>query len=226
MTSRELLTFVGSIAAWGSILPVVVGAYAIVRRPFTQRAVWIWMVAALSINLWMRIARAEAGHNAVLAEFSRSLYAIMGLFALGELMSSSRARSWLYAGMGAFLAIWVTRVAAQDFADGFSKISAPLLYLVLNLAAGWLVWDVLRQPEPATLRSFPLLIALGTIISYGPAVTVEALGFLFFDTHPDPMIWLYVLRAALIGVGLIFFTLAFLWTIPPRSSSGLSRSAP
>ena len=55
-------------------------------------------------------------------------------------------------------------------------------------------------------------------------VALEAVSFLFYDSQHDALMVPWALRGALLNVGLVLYTLAFLWTIPPRSSSGSSPS--
>lgn len=220
VTTLELLVVVRQAGVWGSLAPMMIGAWRLAHRPSGQRAVWMWMTVGVAINLWMMISGLQTGRNPDLAELGRAAFAIAGFYAIGELIESSRLRTVVYSGIGLFLVVWVLRVLAHDFANDFGPYNGPLLYLLLTLAAGALIWDHPRHQEGREFRSFPVLIAVGTIVSYAPGIALEPLSYLLYDTHREWLRFLWIIRGTLLLIGLAFFSLAFLWTIPRRSSSG------
>jgi hypothetical protein len=225
MMAESVGRLLAEVAAWGAVVPVAVGLYGGSRRPAGERATLMWMAVALSINLWMGLSAGHGTRNADIAELGRAVYAITGLYAIGELSQRQPIRRWAYWLAGIYLILWAWRVVETDFALAFGPYSGPALYLALTLAAAGLVGSRLRQSSPLDLREFGMMIGIGTLVSYAPAVALDALSHLTFDTQRDALMVLWAVRGFFLVVGLVFFTLAFLWTIPHRSSSGSSASA-
>ncbi len=225
MTLATIVKAVAAVGVSGSALPVLVGAYRFGSRPLVERAVWVWMAVGLASNLWMMVAAAHARSNTDLGELVRSTYALTGLFALGEISGTRKARSWVVIAGGLYLLFWIWRAIEEDYVQAFGPWTGPALSVMFTLAAVGLLWSQLRRPDPLNIRSFGLPIAIGTIVTYAPAAAIEAISYLFYDTNTQVVLLLWAVRGILLVIGLVFFTLAFAWTIPRRSSSGSLPSA-
>lgn len=220
MTAETLGRTFAAVASWGSLIPVAVGAFRGAWRPHAERAALMWMTVSLTMNLWMMLAVFQGMMNAVVAEFGHGLYAVTGLFAISELIDTSRSRTWIYSGVAIYLCWWVWRVVQGDHALAFAPYTGPALYLGLTISAIWLILARLKAMETLRIRDFGILIGIGTIISYAPGVALQGLSNLFFETQQEVLMVMWAVRGALLTVGLVIFTLAFLWTIPRRSSFG------
>lgn len=226
MTFKELLRLVGYAGVWGSAIPVLLGAIRVTHRPSEERAVWMWLTLGMVINVYMMVVGLAQGTNNDLNELGRSVFAVAGLFAVGELVASPKVRSWILSGIGLYLMLWFWRLVEADFANAFSPYSGPAQNLVLTLAAAGLLWDLSQTSRLTHLRSFGVMVAMGMLVTHGPAAAVAALSHLFYESQTRLIELLWLVRGFLLLVGLAFFSLAFLWTVPHRSSSGSSSSVP
>ena len=224
MNAREIGMILGHAAAYGSVLPVLAGGFRSARRRPTERAVLMWMVTGVALSMSMWMIRSGGGTTTEFMEFSRPLYLIPGLYAFGELTEHTRRRLWMHLAGAAYLVFWGWRIFKQDYALTFGPYTGPALNVVLALGGLAIVWERITARSRSSLRDFGLLVGLATVISHGPPVALEAVSALFYDSQHDALMVPWALRGALLNVGLVLYTLAFLWTIPPRSSSGSSPS--
>ncbi|MEZ4379532.1 MAG: hypothetical protein R3B35_14750 [Gemmatimonadales bacterium] len=224
MNALQIGTILGHAALYGAILPVVAGGIRSARRRPAERAALMWMAMSLAISTAMWVIRAGGNTTSAFMEFSRPLYLIPGLYAFGELTEHTSRRAWIHLAGAAYLLFWGWRLVEQDYTRDFGAYSGPALNAVLALGGLAILWERITARSRSSLRDFGLLIGLGAVISYAPPVALEAVSFLFYDSQHDALMVPWALRGALLNVGLVLYTLAFLWTIPPRSSSGSSPS--
>ena len=224
MTSLAVYRFATFVLVFGSVLPVLVGGWGLLRRPAVQRAAWAWMAVSMGSNLYMRALRNHGTPNNILTEFSLGLKALLIIYVIGELLRSERSRRLLYLALGTFLCLWIWRGFEGDYRLAFSPFTQPTYYLLLTVAAGILVLERLGEVTTAPFRDFGLLLGLATIVTYAPSVAITTLSQVLWQDNPSLVRSLWIPRQGLVIVGLVFYSLAFAWTIPSRSSSGSSSS--
>lgn len=220
-----MLRAISYVAGFGVAIPVLLGGIRLIHRPLVQRTAWVWMAYALGTNFWMYVMAQRREPNNLISEFSVGLAALLGTHVMGELVESRRARGWIYVALGAFFAFWIWRAAEGDYLNHFSLYTLPAAFLLFTIAGTVLVMERIRRTNAPAMRDFGMLIGFGAVISYAPAAALTTLSSLFYETHTDAVLFLWSLRGVFLVFGLVFFSLAFLWTIPPRSSSGSSASA-
>lgn len=225
MTTNESLYFLTAVAIYGSVVPVLLAAWKLLQRPAVQRAAAAWMAVSMGSNLYMRALRIHDTPNNILTEFSLGLKALIIIYVIGELLRSERSRRLLYLALAAFLGLWIWRGFAGDFLLAFSQFTQPAYYLLLTVASAVLLLERIGASVAAPFRDFGLLLGLATIVTYAPTVAITALSQMLWQENEALVRLLWIPRQLLLLVGLVFYSLAFAWNVPSRSSSGSSASA-
>lgn len=224
MTALQLLRVVATTGVIASILPVAVGIFRFRPRARELKVLWVWVALGVVSNLAMTVTGSRAVQNSGIAQVGYLVLGMLGLYAILAFIPSSDLRRWVYGGMALYVPIWVWRVAAGEAAEPFSRVAGPVLWVLLTCASALLVGSRLEKSTEFPHRDPGILTGIAMMVSYAPAAALEPVSFELYRHDPILTTWLYVARGVLLVIGAALFTLVFLWTTPPRSSSGSSSS--
>lgn len=221
MSSLSLALGMASVAA--SVVPVAVGTARLRHRSSSMQVLWVWLALGMLTNLAMTVSTLRSRETSLIAQLAFLGLGLLGLYSLTRLIAGPLQR-WGYATMALYLPIWLWRFSSGEASDAFSRVSGPVLWILLTAVAALLVGSRLSNLTSHPLRDPGVLVGFAVMISYAPGAALEPVSFQLYSSHPELTLWLYTARAVLLIAGYGLFTLAFLWTTPPRSLSGSSSS--
>lgn len=224
MIAQDVLRVVASAGVIASIIPVAVGVFRFRPRLRELKILWAWLGLGVVSNFAMTISGVRAVQNSGIAQVGYLVLGLLGLYAIGELVPAVDLRRWVYLAMALYAPIWVWRHAAGEATEPFSRVAGPVLWVLLTCAAALLVGSRLRHVNVVPHRDPGILTGFAMMVSYAPSAALEPVSFELYGRDPELTTWLYVARGVLLVIGAVLFTLVFMWTTPPRFSSGSSSS--
>lgn len=205
---------------FASALPVAVGSIRIAARAAAFQYLWFWMVFGFALNFAM-MGLADSGlRTATITQLTYPVFAGLGLLTVSRLSDARFVRRWcLVGGIGYFI-FWGWRFLNREASADFSLYTGPVLWMLLTLAAAATIGSRMSR-SPSHLFRDPVLIAgLAILVSYAPGAALEPVSAALYDSHRELTLALWIGRTWLVIFGYLLFSLAFLWTIPHRSSHG------
>jgi hypothetical protein len=183
--------------------------------------VWISLVAALNITT---VVLSTSGYRTVeWVNWTIPALVVLCMYALGQLMRSKAGGIFCALGTAGYALLWAWHQTLPR--PEYAYILGPAAWALLSLGAAGLIVIRLRSRELRSFRDFGMLTGMGVLVTYAPLATLEAVSVGLAQTNPDLVMLLWTIRIGLMILGSLLFTLAFLWTLPPRSVSGYSASA-
>jgi hypothetical protein len=221
--AASISLIIGMAAVFASMVPVALGMARLRQRTPPMRVLWVWLALGMLTNLAMTVSALRSRETSLISQLTFLGLGLLGLYAVTGFVTGA-GRRLCYAAMVIYVPIWSWRFLAGEAGDSFSRVSGPVLWILLTGVAALLVGSRLPSLEGRPLRDPGMLVGFAVMVSYAPAAALEPVSFQLFSGHPELTRWLYAARGLLLIVGYFLFTLAFLWTTPPRSSSGSSSS--
>jgi hypothetical protein len=224
LTLRSLYHGISWFATFASILPVVVGAIRYNRRPTAFRVLWGWLLFGMSLNFGMAVLAMLRIKTAMLMQLSFPFFAALGLYVVGSLSGSAAIRRWCTVTTVSYVTFWGWRFFHDEASKDFSPYTGPVLWMILTVASAALLRVRLSESPPQLLRDPVLTTALAILVSYAPAAALEPASLALYSSHRELIVVLWCVRGLLLVAGYVLFTMVLHWTLPPRSSPGLSSS--
>lgn len=224
MTFAEIAKTAARFVVLLSAVPVAVGVQGFRTRPPAVRLLWGWLCFGLLVNVVISIMSGQGKVTALAAQITLPVFGALGLWTTASLTPSRAIRRGSAIGMATYLLFWGWRLLEREASGGFSVFTAPVLWLLLTLAAVAVIAVRLAESPPSPMRDPVVITAIGVLISYAPAAALEPVSSVLYAKHRDLTLALWFARTWLVAIGYLLFTLVFLWTRPPRSSPGSSSS--
>lgn len=224
MTIGTLLHIASVAATTASVLPVLMGLIGPRARAPGIRALWMWMIFGLMVNMIMWRMSSQNTKTGMLTQLTFPVFAALGLHAIGMLTTSRTLRRWCNMTTVGYILFWGWRFLHDEAAKDFSPFTGPVLWIILTLASAALVRARLAESPDQLLRDPVLITGLAVLLMYAPGAALEPASLALFKAYPGLTNILWMVRAALQVVAYFLLTMVFFWTLPPRSSPGLSSS--
>ncbi|MDX2262274.1 MAG: hypothetical protein SFU84_11315 [Gemmatimonadales bacterium] len=203
---------------------MVVGLFGFRSRPLAFRALWGWLAFGLVLNVFMWRMAGHGQRTALVTQLSLPIFATLGLYAASRLTTSRRAIRWCLLATISYVLFWGWRFMHAEATGDFSVYTSPVLWMILTITAVWIIAVRLADSPANPLRDPILIAAMAILVSYAPAAALEPVSAALYASHRDLTLVLWIGKTWLLIVGYFLFTLALLWTLPPRSSPGFSSS--
>lgn len=225
MTADRLSSLLPQVATIVSAGPVVAGFIRLWRRPPAVQVLWGWVVVAYVLDLSMAFLGSRGRPNSEFAQLTHPVFAVTGVVALVGLVTSVRVKAACYIGTVVYLGWWAWYGLNMDLAVDFGPYTGPVLSVLLSLCAAAVLLARLGESVPAPPRDWVVIACLAVLAINAPAAAIGPVSAMLWPEQPELVQLLWFIRSFFLLVGVFLFTLAFLWTIPPRSSPGFSSSA-
>lgn len=209
MIFRVVVPIIIMLGSWIVVYP---GARTWRENDAGRKAVWWWLLLGALLNTALYVSGLLGHRNQTFAWATYPLYAAVGIRALAALRPADRVRTALWAAYGIYCAVWLATGSPEG---GFSSISAPLLWLLLSLAATAVLITRLRVAR-APLRDFAALIAIGTLVAYLPSLAFDPLGTILYPERPELFFLLWQGRLLLHLAGVAIWFRAFVVGVPNK----------
>lgn len=219
-----LIKIVAGAGLIASIVPFAAGLLRSRLRSPELKVLWVWLALGMVSNFAMAFRTLQSNQTSLIAHVGYLILGLLGLFAISEMLPQRKHKYWIYGAMVMYIPVWLWRIASGEAGEQFSRVAGPVLWVLLTGASALLIGTRLASPIARPFRDFGVLVDLAVMVSYAPSAALEPVSYELFASDPVLTRWLYVVRGLLLISGYILFTLAFLWTTPPRSLSGSSSS--
>lgn len=224
MTLLPILRGSVRIAVLLSALPVIVGLIGLRSRPPAFRALWGWLAFGLLLNILMWRLADQGQRTALLTQLSLPVFASLGMYAGSTCTASITLRRWCLLATISYVLFWGWRFMHAEATGDFSLYTSPVLWMILTITAAWIIAVRLAESPANPLRDPILIAAMAILVSYAPAAALEPVSAALYASHRDLTLVLWIGKTWLLITGYLLFSLAYLWTLPPRSSPGSSSS--